>query len=150
MYYSEISKVYECIRVLKKAENPSNSMNELDDLRLHERWKMLFWCLTVFEKIVAKQLDKFLRVHTSRRPRLREFICRKSPQFWQSDYCYLLYDNTPAHRSQLVQVIITKALTIVLPHPLPLFTIFSSLGHLPIPINEKNIYIHVVLCHKMN
>ncbi|GFV32336.1 putative DD41D transposase [Trichonephila clavipes] len=46
-------------------------------------------------------LPKFLRLHTSQRRHLREFINRKRPQFWQYDFWYLLHDNAPANRSQL-------------------------------------------------
>ncbi|GFW88638.1 hypothetical protein TNCV_829071 [Trichonephila clavipes] len=62
---------------------------------------MLHWCLNVFEKIVIKHLHKSLKIHTSRRRRLKESICRKRPQFWQGDDWYLIYDNATAHRSPL-------------------------------------------------
>ncbi|GFU49872.1 hypothetical protein TNCV_4686371 [Trichonephila clavipes] len=55
---------------------------------------MLRWCLNVFEKIVVKYLLKSLKIHTSRRRRLRESIRHKQPQFW-----HLPHDNAPAHRS---------------------------------------------------
>ncbi|GFV45050.1 hypothetical protein TNCV_907971 [Trichonephila clavipes] len=89
------------IGVLKRAENQSKTMNALDDLRLHGMRKMLRCCLNVFEKIVTKHLHKSLKLHTSRRCRLRESIRRKWPQFWQKDDWYRLHDNSPAHRSQL-------------------------------------------------
>ncbi|GFY30768.1 hypothetical protein TNCV_3119281 [Trichonephila clavipes] len=53
----------------------------------------------VRSKIVAKHLNKSLRLLTSRRRRLRESIRRKRSQFWQSDNWYLLHDNSPAHQS---------------------------------------------------
>ncbi|GFW48286.1 hypothetical protein TNCV_1108491 [Trichonephila clavipes] len=62
--------------VLKRDDNPSKTIKTLDD-RLHETRKMLRWCLNVFEKIVAKNLNKSLRLHTFRRRRLRESISRK-------------------------------------------------------------------------
>jgi len=49
--------------------------------------------------------------------RLRESIRRKRPQFWQSGDWYLLHDNAPAHRSQLVTQFLAKTHTTVLPHP---------------------------------
>ncbi|GFX78511.1 uncharacterized protein TNCV_29511 [Trichonephila clavipes] len=75
-------------------------MKTLDD-QLHGERKMLRWCLNVFEKIVVKHLHKSLKMHTSRRRRLRESICRKRPLFWQSDDWYLLHDNAQAHSPQL-------------------------------------------------
>ncbi|GFT85010.1 putative mariner transposase [Trichonephila clavipes] len=104
------------IGVLKKSENPLNTMNALDDLQLHGTRKMLCWCLNVFEKIAAKHLKKLLRLHTSRRRRLRESIYHKWPQFWQSDDWYFLHDNAPAHRSQLVKDFLAKTRTNTLPH----------------------------------
>ncbi|GFX02588.1 hypothetical protein TNCV_728421 [Trichonephila clavipes] len=68
------------IGVLKRADNPLDAMNTLDD-RLHGTQKMLCWYLNVFEKIVVKHLHKSLKIHTSRRRRLRQSICRKRPQF---------------------------------------------------------------------
>ncbi|GFW50176.1 hypothetical protein TNCV_4695941 [Trichonephila clavipes] len=56
--------------------------------------------LSVFEKIVVKHLSSSLRLHTSRRRRLRESIRRKRHRFRQSDKWYLLNDNAPAHRSK--------------------------------------------------
>ncbi|GFT13628.1 transposable element Tcb2 transposase [Trichonephila clavipes] len=47
-------RITNSIGILKRAENPSNTMNALDNPRLHRAWKMLRWCLNVFEKIVAK------------------------------------------------------------------------------------------------
>ncbi|GFX03571.1 hypothetical protein TNCV_4751561 [Trichonephila clavipes] len=61
------------ISVLKRADNPSKTMNTLGD-RLHGTRKMLRWCLKVFEKIVAKHLKNSLRLHTSGIRRLREFV----------------------------------------------------------------------------
>ncbi|GFT70043.1 hypothetical protein TNCV_4689981 [Trichonephila clavipes] len=87
------------IDVLKRTEEPSNTMNVLEDLRRHRTCKMLR--SNVFEKIVTKTLNTFLRLHTSQRRRLRESIRRKRPQFWLSDDWYILHDNVPAHRSQL-------------------------------------------------
>ncbi|GFU09579.1 hypothetical protein TNCV_3026261 [Trichonephila clavipes] len=80
------------------AENPSKTMNTLDD-RLHGMRKMLRWCLNVFEKIIVQHLHKALKGHTSRRRRFRERIRRNRSQFWHSDDRYLLHDNAPAHRS---------------------------------------------------
>ncbi|GFT25121.1 hypothetical protein TNCV_180191 [Trichonephila clavipes] len=70
-----------------------------------------------FEKIVAKHLNKSLRLHPYRRRRLREYIRRKRPQFWQSDDWYLLHDNALAHRSQLGKEFLAKTRTNVLPDP---------------------------------
>ncbi|GFT55265.1 hypothetical protein TNCV_4611381 [Trichonephila clavipes] len=70
------------IGVLKRAENPSKTMNTMEVLQLHGTRNMLRWCLNVFENIVARHLNKSLRLHTSRRHRLRESISRKWPQFW--------------------------------------------------------------------
>ncbi|GFW08589.1 hypothetical protein TNCV_2776101 [Trichonephila clavipes] len=78
---------------------------------------MLRFCLNVFEKIVAKHLHKLLKLHTSRRRRLKESIRRKQPQFWQNDDWYLLHDNSPAHRSQLVKEFLAKTRINMLPHP---------------------------------
>ncbi|GFW12279.1 hypothetical protein TNCV_2489231 [Trichonephila clavipes] len=88
-------------------------MNALDVLRLHGTRENL----NVFEKIVAKRLQKSLRLHTSRRHRWRESILRKRPQFWQIDDWYLRHDNAQAHRSQLVKVFPAKTRTKVFPHP---------------------------------
>ncbi|GFY12505.1 hypothetical protein TNCV_1799271 [Trichonephila clavipes] len=71
--------------VLKTADNPLNTINALDDLWLHGRWKVLRWFLNMFEKIVAKHLNKSPKLHTARRRHLREFIRCKRPQFLQSD-----------------------------------------------------------------
>ncbi|GFY34097.1 hypothetical protein TNCV_4983001 [Trichonephila clavipes] len=57
-------------------------MKALDDLRLQGAWKMLCWCLNVFEKIVTKYLSKSLRLHTGRH-RLKVSIHRKRPQLRQ-------------------------------------------------------------------
>ncbi|GFW06734.1 mariner Mos1 transposase [Trichonephila clavipes] len=62
-------------------------------------------------------MHKSLKLHTSQRRRLRESIRRKRPQFWQSDDWYLLLDNSPAHRSQLVKKFLAKTRTSMLPHP---------------------------------
>ncbi|GFT49649.1 hypothetical protein TNCV_3367881 [Trichonephila clavipes] len=43
-------------------------------------------------------------------------ILHKRPQFWQSDDCYLLHDNSPSHRSQLVEEFLAKIRTKVLPY----------------------------------
>ncbi|GFV70697.1 hypothetical protein TNCV_2022611 [Trichonephila clavipes] len=80
--------------VLNRAENPPSTMDALDDLRLHGTRKMLHWCLIVLEKIVVKHLNKSLRLHISRRCRLRESIRHKQTQFWQSDGWYLLHENS--------------------------------------------------------
>ncbi|GFW03943.1 hypothetical protein TNCV_2050591 [Trichonephila clavipes] len=77
---------------------------------------MLCWCLIVFEKIFAKPLNEFLRLHTSRRRRFMESIRRKMAQFWQNDDWYLLNDYTSAHGSQLVRKFLAKTRTNVLPH----------------------------------
>ncbi|GFY13800.1 hypothetical protein TNCV_985721 [Trichonephila clavipes] len=45
------------IGVLKRAENPSKTINALD-YRLYKKRKMLRWCLNAFEKIVVKHLHK--------------------------------------------------------------------------------------------
>ncbi|GFT58473.1 mariner Mos1 transposase [Trichonephila clavipes] len=45
-------------------------------------------------------------------------MCRKRPQFWQSDNWYILYNNAPAHGSQWVKEFHAKTRTNVLPHPL--------------------------------
>ncbi|GFT98517.1 mariner Mos1 transposase [Trichonephila clavipes] len=76
---------------------------------------MLRLRLNVFEKIAT--WNKLLRLHTSRRRRLRQSIRHKRPQFWQSDDWYLLHDNAPGHRSQLVKEFLAKICTNVLPHP---------------------------------
>ncbi|GFY25552.1 hypothetical protein TNCV_2486721 [Trichonephila clavipes] len=60
------------IEVLKRADNPSK-LNTFDN-RLYGTQRMLRWCLNVFEKIVVKHLHKSLKLHTSRRRRLRESI----------------------------------------------------------------------------
>ncbi|GFU66657.1 hypothetical protein TNCV_3111411 [Trichonephila clavipes] len=52
------------IGVLNRADNPSKTMNMLDD-RLHGTREMLCWCLNVFEKIVVKHLHKLQKIHTS-------------------------------------------------------------------------------------
>ncbi|GFU73844.1 histone-lysine n-methyltransferase setmar-like protein [Trichonephila clavipes] len=88
-------------------------MNPLDD-RLHGTRKMLRWCLNMFEKIVVKYLHKSLKIHTSRRCRLRESIRRKRPQFWQSDDWNFVHNNAPKHRSQLLKGFLTKTRTNVL------------------------------------
>ncbi|GFW49882.1 hypothetical protein TNCV_1885451 [Trichonephila clavipes] len=88
------SKVYEWYWRFEEGRE-STEYNEC--LQLHETLKMLRWCLDVFEKIVAKHLNKSLRLHTSRRRHLRESIRRKRLQFWRSDDWYLLQDNAPAH-----------------------------------------------------
>ncbi|GFU29917.1 hypothetical protein TNCV_1686941 [Trichonephila clavipes] len=69
------------IGVLKRADNPSKKMCTLDD-QLHGKWKMLRWCLNVFEKIVSKHFHKSLTIITFRRRRLRKSICCKRSQFW--------------------------------------------------------------------
>ncbi|GFX59961.1 hypothetical protein TNCV_4984721 [Trichonephila clavipes] len=56
------------IGILKRADNPSKTMNTFDD-RLHRTQKMLRLCLKVFEKTVAKHLYKSLKINTSRRRR---------------------------------------------------------------------------------
>ncbi|GFV52428.1 putative mariner transposase [Trichonephila clavipes] len=78
---------------------------------------MLRWCLNVFEKIVVKHLHKSLKIHTSRRRRLKESIRRKKSQFRQSDDWYLLHDNAPAHCSQLVKEFLAKTRNNGLPYP---------------------------------
>ncbi|GFT26082.1 mariner Mos1 transposase [Trichonephila clavipes] len=77
---------------------------------------MLRWCLNELKKIVVKHLHKLLKIHTSRRRHLREPIRCKWLQFWQSDECYLLHDNAPTHRSQLVKEFPAKTLSNVLPY----------------------------------
>ncbi|GFT25034.1 hypothetical protein TNCV_179491 [Trichonephila clavipes] len=95
---SRDSRFMNVIGVLKMAENPSKTMNALDDFRLHETRKMLRWCLNVLEKIVAKHLNKSLRLHPYRTRRLRESIRHKWPRFWQSADWFLLHENTPVLR----------------------------------------------------
>ncbi|GFU22467.1 hypothetical protein TNCV_1934711 [Trichonephila clavipes] len=51
------TKVKNSIRVLKRAGNPSNTMNALGDLQLHQTRRMLGWFLNVFEKLVAKRTN---------------------------------------------------------------------------------------------
>ncbi|GFW28152.1 hypothetical protein TNCV_2818301 [Trichonephila clavipes] len=65
------------IGILKSVENPSKTMNALDDFPLDETLKMLRWSQNVFEKIIAKHLRKSLRLHTFPRRWLREAIRRK-------------------------------------------------------------------------
>ncbi|GFW63507.1 hypothetical protein TNCV_401731 [Trichonephila clavipes] len=109
------------IGVLKRAENPSNSMSTLDDLRLYRTQEMLRWCVCVFKKIVVEHLNKSLKLHTLQRFRLKRSNRRKRPQFWQCDDWYLLHDNAPAYQSHLLKVFLTKIYTKVLPKPF-LFT----------------------------
>ncbi|GFU26173.1 integrase catalytic domain-containing protein [Trichonephila clavipes] len=63
------------IGVLKRVDNPLKTMDMLED-RLYGTRKMLRWCLNVFEKNVVKHLHKLLKIHTSRRRRLKESIRR--------------------------------------------------------------------------
>ncbi|GFX64993.1 hypothetical protein TNCV_451311 [Trichonephila clavipes] len=131
------------IGVLKRDDNPSKMMNSLDD-RLHGTRKMLCWFLNLFEKIVVKHLHKSLKIHTSQIRRLRKSIRRKRPQFWQSDYWYLMHDNAPTHRSQLVKEFLAKARTDLLPYPL------NSPDLIPCDLYQipsmRNIYRGTVLC----
>ncbi|GFX09448.1 hypothetical protein TNCV_4698341 [Trichonephila clavipes] len=103
------------IGVLKRPDNPSKTMNTLDN-RLHGTQKMLRWYLNVFEKIVVKQFHKSLNIHTSQRRCLRKSFRLKRAQFWQSKDWYLPYDNAPAHRSQLVKKFLAKTRSNMLPY----------------------------------
>ncbi|GFX20468.1 hypothetical protein TNCV_3488251 [Trichonephila clavipes] len=98
--------------VLKRAENPSKTMNALDELRVYKTRKMLHCCLNEFEKIIVKHLHRSLKIHISQRRRLRESIRR-----WQRDDWYLLHDNAPAHRSHVIKDFLNETRTGMLPHP---------------------------------
>ncbi|GFV74054.1 uncharacterized protein TNCV_1924221 [Trichonephila clavipes] len=92
----------------------------------------------VISKIVAKHLNESLRLHTSQRRRLRESIRRKWAQCWQSDDWYLLHDNAPAHRSQLVNEFLARTLTDVLPH-LPYSLVLAPCDCCMFPTVEKHL-----------
>ncbi|GFW41658.1 mariner Mos1 transposase [Trichonephila clavipes] len=99
------------IDVLKRAENPSKTMNATS--RNAENAALVSESA---RKDRHQTLAQILRLHTSQRRRLREYIRRKRPQFWQKDDRYLLHDNASVHRSQLVKQFHAKIRTGMLPH----------------------------------
>ncbi|GFT66167.1 hypothetical protein TNCV_650191 [Trichonephila clavipes] len=69
----ERSKVYDWNRRFKEGRE---SIEHNECVRQPSSRKTLRWCLNVFRNIVAKHLNKSLRLYTSRRRRLRESIHR--------------------------------------------------------------------------
>ena len=49
--------------------------------------------------------------------RLRDAVCRKSPEMWQKQTWMLHNDNAPAHASLLIRSYLVKHQTSVVPHP---------------------------------
>ncbi|GFW91443.1 hypothetical protein TNCV_3376091 [Trichonephila clavipes] len=100
---------------LKRAKKPLNIMDALDDLRLHGTRKMLRWYLNVFEM---------------------------RPQFWKNDDWYLLHDNAPTYRSNLIKEFFFKTHICIPP-------IHQTLPRVTFAIN-KNQFISVQLSVPIN
>jgi histone-lysine N-methyltransferase SETMAR len=77
----------------------------------------LDWKGIVQHKFVPRGQMLSIQLYQDVLARLKDAVCRKSPELWENQTWMLRHDNAPVHASLLIRSYLTKHETYVVPHP---------------------------------